>query len=689
MKKRFFLFGALAALAMGGAFTACSDDAIDEGNNKVAEVDQTRYLHVTIANPPSNGSRAESGNFETGTALENYVHELYFVFYDAEGVPTGTPVSFTYENNNGGEFNPAGDATSPDGNNGNVGKVWQSVIGVDLQQGQNLPSFVNAFVNPVNWSELANKTLTELDEETRLFGRLTDGHFPMSNAVYYADNPITGASMVRMAATPILAGQLYTTVDDAKANPALEIFVERYAAKVKLTLDDADIADNTTSVNGYKLKFVPEYWRINAVDKTSYVVKRYGILDDSGNPNYKPSYSDMNMNMASTWWNDPTNHRSYWAASPAYYLNAYPRVSDNVTDDNVAADIRPADGYATYYFTYDEVRNSELRDENRELQPSIKYEDGFSGAFYARETTTASRAWGYPTSVSEKYNPLASLPSVVIVGHYEVTKDGETSPLDLTDGFWLFGKTGGKWNLFESELAVKTEMSRLQSVVLKNISTDADNPVYSSVSIGNTDASLAVDENIFTIEHPSEKIRTLAGKTIAGRLVALQLDATHIAGSNLYWYTGAGYELITADNIDKVNVALLTAGYATQYGATIYTTNKGGGAIPSVSGLAYFSIPIEHLGMYASVDGSNNGTPVTGAKNEDGTYDFSKCPAGSFGIVRNHVYNINVTGISGLATALRDDTQPIVPPVDEVSYYVSAKLNILNWRIVPTQNVQL
>ena len=59
MKKINFLFGALAALAMGGAVTACSDDDLDKGiDNGVAEVDQTRYLNVTISNPKQGGSRA-------------------------------------------------------------------------------------------------------------------------------------------------------------------------------------------------------------------------------------------------------------------------------------------------------------------------------------------------------------------------------------------------------------------------------------------------------------------------------------------------------------------------------------------------------------------------------------------------------------------------------------------------------
>ena len=95
----------------------------------------------------------------------------------------------------------------------------------------------------------------------------------MSNSVFYGTNPITGQSQVRMVATPITTAQLYNTPAEATANPAVEIFVERYASKVNLTLEAGNIKDNTADVNGYTLKFVPEYWRPNAIDKNTYVVK--------------------------------------------------------------------------------------------------------------------------------------------------------------------------------------------------------------------------------------------------------------------------------------------------------------------------------------------------------------------------------------------------------------------------------
>lgn len=695
MKKINFLFGALAALAMGGAVTACSDDDLDKGiDNGVAEVDQTRYLSVTISNPTGSGSRAnEATDFEAGTGLENYVHELFFVFYDALGNPTGEhyQLSFTDNVNNtdgtnntetgkvDGEFNPGGNDT-PGTPNQSVGKVWTSVIPVTLKQGDNLPSYVMAFVNPINSSGLITKTLAQLDETERNLARCTDTHFPMSNSVYYGNNIISGETNARMVATPITTAQLATSKEAAEDAPSVEIYVERYASKVKLTLNNEEgtIVDNE-GVNGYKLTFVPEYWRPNAISENTYVVKRYGVIDGE-TVNYKPTYSDLLGNFNNlTWWNDAPLFRSYWAASPSYYKNAYPSVSDDVTDATATG--RPADGYAVHYFTYKEIEESKLATEtgNSILSPSIEFgENGFNEAFYARETTTYSGAWKKGEGETKNYNPLATIPSIVIVGRYKVTPTDGGAALADESSFYLYGKTNSKYNLYQTEEEVKKAMATRQNVVLMNIAGEGETPNYQPVRIGEVAAGSAyVAATSFTVKHPSETVRDAANIKVAGRLVALQIPEDNIP-TGLFWYNANAaedenpYQAITTTNVSKVNEALLTAGYATLYGG----------------GRCYFNIPIEHLGIRTNVSGST-GDYVTNAKNADGTYNFNSCPAGSFGLVRNHVYNINVSKISGLATALRDENQPIVPPVDEVEYHIAAKLKVLNWRIVPTQNVIL
>lgn len=53
------------------------------------------------------------------------------------------------------------------------------------------------------------------------------------------------------------------------------------------------------------------------------------------------------------------------------------------------------------------------------------------------------------------------------------------------------------------------------------------------------------------------------------------------------------------------------------------------------------------------------------------------------GIVRNHVYALNLTGVVGLGTPVVDITDPIIPEnPDENATYLAAQVRILSWRIV-------
>lgn len=628
MKKTNFLFGAVAALAMGGAFTACSDDAMNNGiDNGKVEKDQTRYLNVSICNP-TQGSRAAASDFQTATAAENYVDQLYFVFYDAQGaVIDYHQLQFTNntntDNGGGGTFTPEGDDQSA----GSVGKIWQSTIPVEMTAGQNMPSYVMAFVNPITPADILTSSLSEVENLLRDQVRNEDEHFPMSNSVFYGTNPITGQSQVRMVATPITTAQLYNTPAEATANPAVEIFVERYASKVNLTLEAGNIKDNTADVNGYTLKFVPEYWRPNAIDKNTYVVKHYG-LNNNGVVDFAPTFAELDRRLTGWEWNDVANSRSYWACSPSYYANAYPKVSDDIEDGNT---------YSLHYFSYNEIKDSKIGEKT--TSSSIAYDNGFSNPFYARETTASSDSWQNPTD----YNPAAVVTSAVIVGRYKLTANGDAAPVADNTTFYLYGKTNDKWNLYLEDGIVEA-MAANQNIVL-------DATTHAPIKVSTA----------FKVDHPSKDVRDIKGTVVAGRFVSLQLSDAALAAGYVYYdptdeNAVEGYVVITDANADKVNSDLFTAGYARKYG----------------EGLAYFSIPVQHLGF-----------------NQTGELDYTTARAGSFGLVRNHVYTINIQSITGLATALRDADQPIVPPMDEQTYYISAKLNVLNWRIVPTQNVIL
>lgn len=658
MRRINLLFSAVMALA-AGLVSGCSDKLTPAAPGQgTVDHDQVRYLNVAIVSPKNVGTRA--AGFDQGTVEENTIYAMTFMFYDANGLPTGQAKTLTDEEIQAGTLTEG---------SGSIGKIWKSTIPIALSEGENLPAYVMCFVNPMDVSGLAGKSLKDVEVITRdeVVRTVSDKkHFPMSNSMYYGTSP-QGETNVRLFATPVSTNQLYPSEEAAaREQHVVDIYVERYASRMKLTMAADAVQVNETAVNGYKLTFVPEYWRPNAIDQSIYVIKRYGLVGADNVADFNPSYAALLANFNDrTWWNDAPNFRSYWGCSPSYYTNRYPKVSDDITDvvpDNSYGAGRAGYPYDLHYFNYDQIKSSAITGGNI-LQKSVEWNNGFNDVFYARETTTAAKAWGYNETDRKGYNPLAVLPSAVIVGHYELEKTGATYA-DVPEGtpsFYLYGQTNNKYNLY-FEAGIVDAMLRQQNVVLQK---KTENGVTSYEAYRNP--------NYFKVEHPSKEVRAIKDNVVAGRLVALQLKSENLP--ELYYYDveqeeNNRYVKITSANINKVNSDLLSAGYATRYG----------------DGIAYFDIPVEHLGIYG-----DNGQYLAGVKekNNGNKYDFSKCPPGSFGIVRNHSYTIEVSKISGLATALRDKTQPIVPPVEEISYEISARLNILSWRIVPTQQVEL
>ena len=115
--------------------------------------------------------------------------------------------------------------------------------------------------------------------------------------------------------------------------------------------------------------------------------------------------------------------------------------------------------------------------------------------------------------------------------------------------------------------------------------------------------------------------------------------------ADLSWYTYSN-GVFTESSSEAVNAKL-----ATLERARIW------------NGKSYYTVDIEHI-------------PGAESKN--------------FGVVRNHSYVINVTGIKGLGTPVYDPNSKVETPVEpeETESYVAAQIKVLSWRIV-NQNVTL
>ncbi len=625
MKQTKHLLGMAAALLLAAS---CSSDEPVDPKPQVADKDQTRYLSVAISSPA--GTRA----YEDGTAEESQIDNIVFCFYDLGGnfIAKTTPIA-------------DGNVTD-DFNNDNTSRIWSKVVAVDLTQGQNLPAYVMAFVNPTDQTAIFDGLSLKEIEQKYIYTSLNSAEhgFPMSNSVYYGHNPFTGQTE-KMMATPVTNNQLYDSMDKAQSaidnDEVLTIHVERYSAKIGLSIAADAIKDyeelKTADGTAVKLQFVPEYWRPNAVSKTSYQTKKFALSETEGVAAYKDVVDRFkNTGMADSW-NNETDHRSFWGCSPSFYKNDYPNVSDDVLDvddpDAVETD------YAVKYFSYNGIKNGVAGSANAPAFDAGSDKFGTTPAyFYSRETTTFIDA----INNVETGNPVASVASVVIVGKYLVD--------DATDAatFYVDHNT-----YYPSEAEAAAALIARQNLLYTyNDATDQ----YAK----------ATDADYFNVEHPKAAVR---GKTpVAGRYVTLQLKGATADGlPALHFYDGTHYVAVDATNLDEVNRRL----WQNVHTMEVYN-----------NGRAFFNIPIRHLGYGQNVD-------PTKPLEEDGSYMWENMRRGDFGVVRNHVYTLNVKTIKGRATGLRSDDQPIVPQKDAINYYVSAKLNVLAWNIVPTQHVDL
>lgn len=713
-------------LALGLA--SCSDDKLDNGGSDVAEIDHTMYLNVAISSTNGFGSRAyednayEGGNtpeFEEGEEIESKIGTAYFVFYeeelDASGTGTGKPGKQV------GEIAVVSNLTaSPvtDDATGSVTKSCISVVPVSVRKGDHEPKFVMCYVNPVTPANIQNpidyiETLTRQEVTT---GTGDNMRFPMSNSVYYDKD----GNLVR--ATEIGAGQLFTTEADAKAaaetdgsTASVQIFVERYAAKVNFSVTDAAIPGYAAGegTEKFTLKFVPEYWAVNAEGKTSYITKSYRAQAEGGailgsNYTYAAANSVINTRFKSAtsgastllaeadqWaWNNANLSRSFWGCSPAYYSTQYPEVASDIDPNN-------PDKYELIYLTEDQVRTGGAGNPvNAVGETPAKLTD------YFRETTTGT------VGLTSK-NPAAAVPSIALYGKYTITPTttGATA-LPANTSFYTYMKNSdGNANIYFDVVSKETDAngaaignsavtggtSMLRrfinqlSVLVKRTgtNTEGDPYVFTQFDPSKTPDLQYLVSNL-TIKRPDVAVLTtgVTGEAVedqvklAARRRTIQLNAaptqsqTDAAGFTLCYASGNSYVPVTTANLTDVNkIIMQNVGYADYY-------NQAS---------AYFNIPIKHLGWYRKGNLNRTGKTENGTTTytDNTTINWNNVMVGDFGLVRNHVYSINVTTIKGLGTAIANPTDPTVPPAETTDYFVAYRLNILNWAIVPTQNVEL
>lgn len=689
MKKIVYgLAGSLALIA-----TACSSDAPDfPGNNSgVVEADRTCYMKVAISGDLTTRSAAsgsEATDFDKGTDEENQVDEMYLVFYDANGNITanGAP--------NGGvikvDLKQDGWGSKP--TDINVNKYYQTVVKVDLNKGEGIPAYVMCYVNPFSADYIRTASLKELEDNKRTTEvyKTVDGkkRFPMNNSVYYGNDLYQDGTNMLIRATSVPVSALVDNEEDAMKTPAVEIYVERIAAKLQFTGAAPNQIENVVAGNDFTLEFVPEYWTLNADEKEYFLTKNYreqASSETGGYGEFNLTYARLtevlgeNNYQGNNWkWNNPDFFRSYWACSPGYFSREYPQVSDDVNAMRAAEN----KDYTLKYKSYNEIMD-----------------DGWlSGeVHYVRENTVGKSALE-----GANENIPAALPSVVVVGQYNLTLNGTAVTEEYEEGkfrtptFYNYGGTYVNSKpkpaiYFTDEFAKAQNNEKIISIVdvmaSSNFSVsieipgDKENNIpVQHVAVGQTvNGEWLVSPNaVFEVEHPEAAVR--GNQKVNERYVALQLKNNLSKGlENRYQVKGTDGKSYYLTYINEEGKYLyikdaVAAGDKTAVDL-VYVNQKlvftQGYAEAYATGHAFFNIPVNHLRPGA----------VFG--------DYSQVKVGQYGIVRNHTYNIVVNKIEGLGTGIENLDNPIVPNKTLKDYFIGYKVNVLNWRVVPTQSVDL
>jgi len=272
MKLRHLLFGLLA----GVAFVACTNDddpagaSPVNGGDKMATAD--KYISVNLKTPGSAATRAET---EAATEAENEVKKATFLFFKGED-QVADPFTIAAGGNDAN-----GDAWTP-------GTAATKAPVIVMKNPTDIPTSLVVLINYGGTVAKATK-LTALQAVVADYSATTNG-FVMSNSVY------NDASNANVIGAPVAPENVCETPAAAKATP-VKVYVERVLAKV--TVDKAENAQIESGFEGITVDITG--WNLVYDNTQSYLIKKLAT-----------SY-------AYDWtWNDPTNHRSYWADAATY-----------------------------------------------------------------------------------------------------------------------------------------------------------------------------------------------------------------------------------------------------------------------------------------------------------------------------------------------------------------------------------
>lgn len=344
MKKVKLFSFALAALMLG----ACSnEDVIDNGGNGTVLPGEKGYISLGINLPTTPSTRATNTNndqFADGTPIEYYVKDATLLVFEGQDEATAT---FTGAYNLGSSFTPVG------GNITSQYKVTKAIKKptkgdiyalVVVNKGDVLTEDAGTWT--LNGTALTSETTLDAFNNTvqeitanRLYDTTENGKgFFMTNAPLYSvpGGLLSQAPKGNLSTlTLINAENVYSTADEANANPAASVYVERAVAKVTVKGTNGNLTTNNN------IAYDCQGWTFDVTNKKTYLVRNMSDANNWWAYNVSGNYRFVGSAAVG-----PNLFRTYWGVDPNY--------SSYISNDfNMMTGTAPRDEALTAMYTDD------------------------------------------------------------------------------------------------------------------------------------------------------------------------------------------------------------------------------------------------------------------------------------------------------------------------------------------------
>lgn len=631
----------LAIGLLGLSLAACSSEdpqVPQEPGGEVAGGD-SRYMSVTIRN--ANGGRAagdQAGNlFEEGLTGENAITKVRFYFFDETG--GAVPVK-----SDGTNFYDCTEITEDGSDMPNVEKILKAVIVINTQNGDNLADLKKMVA-------VANMNLPEGNPGIKTFAQLqeiidaynTNGGAPKDKNSTLANMPMTSSVFgtgINGCASDILPSNICTSQKAAKDNP-VDVYIERIQAKVRVSFAWEGMTTSSVTYNGKSYTAVKLSSRtteggtttttpIQVDGKDVYAMFTGWCPTGVAKQSFAFKKFDAGWSLG---WSAVGSHRSYWAQNP------YADPSGNAHSTTLTY-YKPSDAIGTF------GSNAISGPDNG--PGSSKDFDG-SWYYIQENASTKDNAEGKKVA----FDPATQLSNrtQVFFGAMLVTiEGGVATPLSLAE--W----GGSKY----------TESGLIDAIL--NV---CKNQIYLGKKTTEGEGAAAKDKWEFRSLLASE-VKLVSGTDIENGLFDAQDDLRYltylqlVTDDNGVFTFPAGYEHKFYKSLPPAETAPTAENEYTDVAAVNNVMAQIPGAKVWNSGMTYYYTDIVH---------ESTATTTTGG----------------YGVVRNHIYDIELNSVYGLGTPIYDpdDSEIIIPQKpQDLDSFIGARINVLSWRVI-RQNVSL